>query len=397
MKRNWLFIALAAMLSPVMAAAQVTDCPRFPAPCPHSGQINQAMDLVKRGQDNLVTPQELAMESTLRNAFADMLLQAGRQRRWQVYEIMESDYDRPNTLVSFPRWCATPFEKRPPHVYEISFIIIVNKDSLQAWRVWYKGEFTDGANRVVGDIRADAARTTNDQQLQSLTDSLTYYTQLTGKYTQDHYAEFMTAIQNNDLKGQKRYNDQIAKYQKKQDALVARIQNRSASANSASTGSYNRFESDKVSKTGLFTGASVLLVHFAVNTAQIDVGFNDDGSKRPGSQKTLNVPGAFYARLFHNPSPPDGQSYLINEFDYGYNHPANKADLLFGKWQPGRNGNGHFNAAYAAGKAATDLVSLKAIKCDAVQNIAVQIEGRPDKITETLSGINFREIQKLLQ
>lgn len=391
-------IAMGALLpAPIIAGAQVTDCAQFPAPCPHNEEITQAMDFAGREEGNTVTPQEMAMESKLRNAFTEMLHRVARQKHWQLYELMESDFDRPNSSISFDKWRATPYKKRPPHAYFISFIVIVNKDSLQAWRDWYKGGLTQNANQVVEDIKADAQRSANDGQLQALTDSVQYYAQLSGKYTQDHYAEFMTAIKNNDQKGQQRYNNKIAWYQKRQDVFMKKMQDHSTTSNSASASSYNRFAADKVNKTASFTNASLLLVHFEVNPGHAGFGVSGDDDKHLIPQKPLNIPGAFYAGVLHNLAPPDGQSYLINENDYVYDHPSDIATILFGKWQNKRDSNNYQVAAYLTGKASTDLVSEKSAKCDAVQNIVLQIEGRPDKINEALNGINFREIQQLLQ
>jgi hypothetical protein len=394
--RGRLYLTFAAIsLLPLWVGAQVVDCPQFPAPCPHSEEINQAMDFTGREQNNRVTPEEMAMETNLRNNLTDILQNLGHKHHWQVYELTESNYDRPNTFVDFYTWEHTPYEKRPPHVYEISFIIVVNKDSLQAWRDWLQGDFANQSNQVVADIKADGQSSSNDQVLQSLTDSVQYYAQLSGKYTQDHYSEFIAAIQSNDQKAQKRYNDKIAEYQKKQDALMKKIQDRGSSDNASSGNSLKRFDAEKISKTEKFVNSSVLLVYFAANKRHADFGLDDGSQKAVNPQQALQVRGAFYAGLLTNLSPPDGQSYLINEFDFTYAHPSHIGSVLFGKWLSKRTSYNLVPAAFMASNANTDLTSPKSIKCDKVQNLAMYLEGRPDYIRQVLNEVDVNALEKL--
>ncbi|HEY4326684.1 MAG TPA: hypothetical protein VGN20_22045 [Mucilaginibacter sp.] len=388
------FIIPAIILLPFGVIAQ--ECAQWPAPCPHSTEINGAMDFAGREQGNNVTPQEMAMEANLRNTLTDMLHNFTRSRHWQLYELNESNYDRPNTSISFAKWCAAPYEKRPPHQYEISFIIIVNKDSLEAWRDWLKNEMPQKANQVAADMNAGAQNMANDQVLKAQMDSVQYYAQLSAKYMQDHFAAYQSDLQSNNEKGIKKYNDGLAEYQKKQDALMKRIQDRASGTNSASTNSYKQLDAEKVSKTETFINASVVLVNFVFNPEHATFGLTDGTQVAVIPQKSLTIPGAWYAGLLHNPSPSDGQSYYMSEFDYVYDHPSNIGVVLFGKWQSKRNAYNYTPAAYMANKAADDLESLKMVKCDKVQNMVLRVEGRPDYIKEVLNGIDMASIQKLV-
>jgi len=381
---------------PLWVRGQVTDCPQWPAPCPHNDAITQATDIVGREDGNKVTPQEIAMESYLRNTLTDILQKLTRAKHWELYEMMESDYDRPNGTISFGQWCATPYEKRPPHLYSISFIIVVNKDSLAAWQDWYKNVLPQQANQLVADLKADGQNSQNDAALQSLTDSVQYYAQLSGKYTQDHYAEFMNDVQNNNQKGVKRYNDKMAEYQKKSDALMKKLQDRASGNMSASTNSSDRFTNEKVTKECHFTNASIVLVNFSINPELVSFGVTGDDDRFINPQVKLNIPGAYYAGLLHNPNKPDGQSYYIGEQDYTYNHPEDIATILFGKWQMKRDNYNNAIPAYKASKAASDIVNVKAVKCDAVQNMALQIEGRPDHIKEIISLVDTQALQNIV-
>jgi hypothetical protein len=350
------------------------ECAQFPAPCPHSTEINGAMDFAGREENNKITPQEMAMEANIRNTLTDLLHNFTRPRHWQLYELNESNYDRPNTGVDYAKWCATPYEKRPPHIYEISFIIIVNKDSLNAWQDWMKNELTQKSDQAVADLRASGQNMANDQQLKALMDSAQYYAQLKGQYMQDHYAQYMSDLQSNNKAGIKRYENATAVYDKKSDAVMKKIQDRASGATEASANSSKQLDAERVGKTEVFINASVILVNFLINPEQTTFGLTDGGQAAIIPQKNLSVPGASYAGLLHNPSPPDGQSYYMGEFDYVYSHPSNIGIVLFGKWQTKRSAYNYTLPAYMADKAADDLVNLKNVKCDKVQNIVLRVE-----------------------
>jgi len=381
---------------PLWVRGQATDCPQWPAPCPHSEEINHAMDAAGREAGNTVTPQEIAMESNLRNALTDILQKFTRPKHWELYEMMESDYDRPNGTIGFAQWQATPYAKRPPHVYSISFIVVVNKDSLAAWQEWYNNVLPQQANQVVADIKTDGQNSQNDQVLQSLTDSVQYYAQLSAKYMQDHAVEYATDIQNNNQKGIKRYNDKIAAYQKQSDAVMQKIQTRANGNMSASSNSSDQFAREKVTKTDQFINSSVVLINFTMNAERAGFGLDGDDNRSMNPQEKLNVPGAFYAGLLHNPNNPDRQSYYIGEHDYLFDHPGNIATILFGKWQLKRDAYNNIPAGYKATKAGSDLTTVKAVKCDIVQNIVLQIEGRPGHIKNIIHLLDTEALQKLI-
>jgi len=386
---------LLVIILPMAAMAQVTDCRQFPAPCPHSGEINQAMDFSTREQGNAVTAQEMAMETNLRNLLTNMLQKVARPNHWQVYELTESDYDRPNTLINYARWCATPYEKRPPHLYEISFILIVNKDSLQAWKDWYSNVLPQQANQQVENIKVEGQSEANDQVLKALNDSVQYYTMLSGNYMQAHAEEYASDIKNNNQKGIKRYSDKVNEYSKRSDVFVKKIQEHVNGSRASSGNSYNQFAASKANQTEHFINASVVLIHFLFNPEHFQIGMKDNNDNQLSPQKGFTATGAYYAGLFHKPSPPDGQAYLINEHDYEYYRPSNIATLLFGKWQTKSN-NEEAYGGYLASKAADDLISPKAVKCDMIQNMAVNIEGRPDYIKQVLNGLGDSALQKLV-
>ncbi|HWD86950.1 MAG TPA: hypothetical protein VG367_02415 [Mucilaginibacter sp.] len=390
-----LTILFAAIISlPFWVRGQVTDCPQWPAPCPHSEEINEAMDFASRTGDNKVTAQEMAMEANLRNVLTDILQKFTRLNHWELYEIMESNFDRPNSFISFAKWLATPYEKRPPHQYSISFVIVVNKDSLAAWQDWYRNVLPQQANQVVAAITTDSQNAQGNAVNQAYADSIQYYAQLSAKYMQDHAPEYVSDVQKNNQKGIKRYNDKVAWYQKKADEFSKKIQ--APSTGSSSSASFNSFDAEKINKTGMYTNASIVLINFSANARLAGFGLNDGDQRSITPQRKLDVSDVFYAGLLHNPNKPDGQSYYMGEHDYLFDHPSDIATVLLGKWQLKRDSYNNVSAAYISDKTANDLVTIKPMKCDMVQNLDITIEGRPDHIKNILSQMDMEALRKLI-
>jgi hypothetical protein len=313
---------LTLILLPVWVMAQ-EDCAWFPAPCPHESEIANAQSYTERSLDNKITAQELAMESNLRNMLTDILQKMARQNHWQLYELNESSYDRPNSIIGYAKWETVPYEKRPPHGYSISFILVVNKDSLKAWRDWYTNDLTQQANQLVADLNANKN-------------------------------------------------------------------------NGPSTNSYEALQKFKIRGTETFVNASVVLVHFAVNNSQIGFGLTDGNQKCILPQRSLTVPGAFYAGLLHNTQPPADHSYDVGLADYVFPNPRNIATVLFGGWLHKYDSYNYAVASYASNPANTNLTGIKANKCDLVQNMAMHVEGRPDHIRQVLSELDVNSLEKII-
>jgi hypothetical protein len=104
-------------------------CKYYPADCPSDRQMPDSADRF----GNPVIPSEVSMEIKLNGFFSDLMQTQADKKGWELYRFDESagsgylNADRSGPLAS---------NFRPPHDYEISFIFIVNKDSLQAWKEW---------------------------------------------------------------------------------------------------------------------------------------------------------------------------------------------------------------------------------------------------------------------
>jgi hypothetical protein len=108
-------------------------CSYFPADCPTS-QLADSADRF----NNPIVPEEVSMEIRMHDFLSDLMQALADKKKWQVYQYNETH----NTgYLNASRTGALDFKLRPPHEYEISFILIVNSDSLQAWQTWQR-DFT---------------------------------------------------------------------------------------------------------------------------------------------------------------------------------------------------------------------------------------------------------------
>lgn len=372
------------------------DCQWLPAPCPHSSEISDAQDFVSRSADNKVLPQELAMEGKVRNFFTDLLHGITRQHHWILYELNESAFDRPNTFISYPKWEATSYEKRPPHAYYVSFIIIVNKDSLDILRNWLQTDYVQMADQVQSGLNASMQSQADDPRLKAYMDSSQYYTQLSVQYMQAHQQQYLRDIKSNNQKGIDAYTNKVDWFTARSDAFVKKYQDAADAASSGAGNGLDRLNKLKLEKMRVFMDASVILVSFSINTEQAGFGVIDNEQRSLLPQKKLSIPGAFYAGLLHNPQPQDDHAYDIRVADYVFPAPTNVATVLLGGWLPRYNSYNYMQAAYTANPSANNLVSIKSIKCDSVQNISMQVEGRPDHIMQILKSVDFGEMGKLI-
>ena len=339
-------------------------------------------------------PQEIAMETRLRNRLTEELQKLATQKKWQLYLLNESDYDRPNAFISYSEWEATPYEKRPPHIYAISFIFITNKDSLKACQNW-NNEFIEKNRQIDNNMSAGLNSKDNDKNLQAYMYSSLYYTHLLSKYIQEHEAQHLKDIQLKNEKAIKAFEDKENEYQEKSDAFGKKYQAASTMKYAASETSFDQLSEENIKKTETFINASVLLVHFAFNSTKTGFGFSDGSQKYILPQRKIAVPNAFYAGMLRNPDAPLEQSYRIDAHNFLYSSPSTVATILFGGWLNKHDAYNSMRAAFASNSANTNLTSIKKIKCDVVQNIILQIEGRPDYIQAFLNGVDVNALEKL--
>src|SRR5215471_9836350 len=144
MKRLLLLMGLAAH-----SILHAQTCQQFPADCPETGNIEATQDS-SACISNWIAPQEITMQNRLRKFTTEMMEGIAAKNNWQVYELNEMSgtgqaIDGNTKLL--------PDALRPPYEYSISFVFIVNEDSLKAWQNWYHNDLMQRSNNVVASYQ----------------------------------------------------------------------------------------------------------------------------------------------------------------------------------------------------------------------------------------------------
>jgi hypothetical protein len=121
-----LFFFVLVMIFPGVRAQ---SCSHFPADCPSDRQLPDSADRL----GNAAIPEEISMEIRLRDFLSGLLQEVADKKGWEFYIYEESNS---SGFLNADRTGPLPFEFRPPHSYDLSFIIIVDQDSLRAWKQW---------------------------------------------------------------------------------------------------------------------------------------------------------------------------------------------------------------------------------------------------------------------
>ena len=146
-KYTFLLITVFSLLLSKTVPAQA--CSHYPADCPSDQQLG---DSVSR-MSNPVLPQEVHMEIQLHDLLTSLMQTQADKNGWEVYQYDESDA---SGFLNADRTGPLEYKLRPPHSYEISFIFMVNQDSLRAWQEWEKNFNTQLMDEV------EKMKSTND-------------------------------------------------------------------------------------------------------------------------------------------------------------------------------------------------------------------------------------------
>jgi len=120
-------------LSLTVRLTAMAQCALSPAECPdvHSYRYGDAEDSARR-LGNPVLPREIALENRLRRIATGIMDQITTKEHWSYTELTEENSIGYNladgSILKYPL--------RPPHWLTIHYQVVVNDDSLNAWRSW---------------------------------------------------------------------------------------------------------------------------------------------------------------------------------------------------------------------------------------------------------------------
>lgn len=390
-----LFFIVFACFS-VTVFGQDFPCTYWPAPCPNTSSFTLAEDASQRKQNGAID-ETLAFSRKMRNQLTDFMQKTAKQNGWQVYELMEDYYDGPPFIfVSYDAWDKTPYEKRPPISDDITFIMIINKDSLSHWKNW-RVQLQSESEKQTNSYLAQTKNVENDPLLKSYFDSAQYYTTLRTNYAQAHEKQHVDDLKNNNKKALQEYESIQKSLRDKSDTYIKKYQDRQALLYQSSTKSFNAFQDNTAKLTAAFMEGSIVLIHFAVNPYQVKTGIEDGDQRSMVPQYSLKVSGTSYAGLLINKKTPDDHAYQFNYKGYLFNSPAAVATILFGAYQP-KDSYNNFRPTFEKPftTAAATLGAVKSIKCDVLQNLALHIEGGQKNVREVVEKIDWNSISAML-
>jgi hypothetical protein len=376
--------------------AQDFPCNYWPAPCPNTTSLEQVDDGPQRKQNGAID-QTLAFTRKMRNQLTDLMLKTAKQNNWRVYELMEDVFDGPPFIfVNYDAWDKTPYEKRPPISDDITFIMIVNKDSLNQWKNW-RVQLQSESERQSNSYVAQTKNVENDPLLKSYFDSAQYYTKQQTTYIEAHDKQHLEDLKNDNKKALEQYERVEKSFTDKSNAYIKKYQDRQALLYESSSKSFNEFSDNTAKLTAAFTEGSIVLVHFSINPYQVKTGMEDGSQHSLIPQYSLKVPGASYAGLLVNKKAPDDHAYKFNYKGYLFNSPAAIATILFGAYQPKDSYNNYRPMFEKTFTTATNTIgSVKNIKCDVLQNIALHFEGNKNNVIKVINDIDWNAILEML-
>src|SRR6185312_3209661 len=132
MKRTSRYLLLAGLAFALRLSA-TAQCALTPAECPADPRYpyGSAEDSARR-MGNPLLPREITMENRCRLAATEIMDQIASKEHWSYIELSEENgigYNLANgSILKYPL--------RPPHWFTIHYQVVINEDSLHAWRSW---------------------------------------------------------------------------------------------------------------------------------------------------------------------------------------------------------------------------------------------------------------------
>src|SRR5215831_11433327 len=146
------------------------------------------------------------MQNILRDNITTMMQEIANKKKWKFFEYTE---ETGGGIGGDGK--PTPYSFRRPHQFLISFVFIVNEDSLNAWKNWYNNDLQKASNDVVDSYKQAGTEASQDDNRQKNMDSAMYYADQKTKYANDHATEYQKALLSNDTKAEKKYENDMKK------------------------------------------------------------------------------------------------------------------------------------------------------------------------------------------
>ena len=385
-------IVLTLLLAAALTASYSQDCDKSPAPCPHDAEIESNKDIAQRTQDNDNFKEDIQLEDRLRAAATTDLQRIAQTHGWQVYELTEQGISNPYIFISGYDWNTCPLNRRPPHRFRISFIIITNADSLAAWKSWTMTDLQQKSDQLIQTYQADATQTAPDYQ--KYQDSMQYYMQQYGDFLQSTQAVYMKDLQDKNQKA-------VDEHDRKAKALLAntdRIQHKMEAfrQGSTSTKASHDFDNYADNQTCLYAEGSIAMVFFDFNPYQADRGL--DGDAETLTETPLTIPHASFASITANHVKPNRNNYRPNYNAFAFENPSSGALVLFASYLPRDKEYATYRCTYAKNyhDSKSTIGDIKQIPEDKVQNIALHVQGRKDKVKAILQSFDWNALDALL-
>jgi hypothetical protein len=386
-----ILIVTAFSVSPIIHAQQ---CDVYPADCPHEEMISNARDKDILAGNHLL-PEEIDTQHKKRSFFTDYFTQLAEQQHWKLYEFNE-EYAAAGCSKKGP----VPFSTKAPCSYGISFLFIVNEDSLQAWKKWaddFKEQILQQSNDNIQSLQNNTPP--NEALTKKYLDSAEYYGGKKTVYLQQHGRQYASDIQNGNQKGIKEFESTSARF----DKIITGFTDRAYANTGKTPGALERQTSknqleEKV-KTQHYRDAATLLIHLTFNNAVQGSGITDPGTQKyllP--QKKWVLPGAAFGGLLHNPLPLGTERLKADgDYDMDWVHPTDIGSIFFGSWLPLETQYNTYQAAFSRTKPDADCVSPKKYTCNKIQVMAIYIEGKEDNITRFVQSLDTKKINALVE
>ncbi len=381
--------------SSLFVTAQSDQCVYWPAPCPHQTEISNARDWTV-AKSNGRLPREMLFEEMLKSKTDKIVNDIAQKNHWHVYEFNESSFNTPLATNEKGIIDTVPFEKRPPHLYVISYIFITDQSKMKQWIDWLE-DFRGRSTKAFTEISKPSEP---DEDEKKYFDSAMYYTNLRIKYMQDHQDEYTKALKANDEKYLNKYEAQSEAFNKKSDEFINRYNKRQKEANAGPEEELKQFQAEETNKNIFYRDASTLLIKFSFNESRTGSGITDPTNfKNVQPQQHLNISAFQLSAITHNPLPAEHitteESKGIADFDF--EHPTDVGLVLVDGWnlQPD-NSFGFYYAQYAKSSTSSGYKTKKSITTDHLRTLALHIEGKNDYVKNLMQQINLQELKDII-